>query len=955
MFARKRPNKFFYILTLLVFLAQLALPTGARAEGETPPPADPAATEVATEAAPADAATPEPAPAATEAATPEPVLDLSAVPDGTELVVLDENGQPLPLASEAAAEVVAQGDPIWCPGSQNPHDSTTGCSASYTTLTDLLAAEDENLWADGTIWIEKGIYDGGSGHNAVEVGTTAGGSNYAVRLNGGGNANSLTIQGGWNSSTGAIDGTSTYILPLNFVWGGNLTIQNITYDGTTATNDPDFALNISDYGRAVTLDHVNVLNAHNKNGTAIGAYIAGLPTVNLAITDSNFNSNQSTGLTTDLIANVTLTGVDASNNASGVGGYGASIACSSANDCANGTVTITSSTFNGNGSGKNSTQGWGLQVITSGTITVEGVTANGNTADGAQMNNSYGTKPLTISNSTFGSTATLASLYVASAPNDPAASLRASAGNGELGLKVDSKGVVTLNGVTADYNYLDGARLQVVDTGTITVGSAATPSHFNHNSGNGIQAESESGAVTLNSVVATDNGYSGAVLGQLSSNVVTTGNYTITGGTFSNNGGQTYHPSAYAYDGLNVKTNGNISVDGITANGNAQSGASLNTNNGNASNTGTVTVTNSTFGTATSIFRDGSTYAVDPRTWGNGAHGLEIVSGGLVSLDTVTANFNGSAYQNAGSNGISVSNTAAGGIALANVTADFNYNSGASLISAYDLDVTNSNFSYNRLYGIMTDGGANQNFTDTNANFNGYVGLLLTALDMGGHGYGYPNSPSGGVTLSGVTAHDNGKSDANNPAPGIATSLSSTFTCSNVNSFDNGEDDHITCASGSGGSGGSGSGSGGATEENGIITYEVAGGQNVTLSCTAGLVGYQVKAPGYLDSAFLPCDSLSENQAQIAAVVMVSENELPGGLVAGVSQYEFVSALEVQLSAPLTGSMRVNFDIPAGLQGSNFTILHWNGISWDELGGYANNGQFSVDTNQGGIFVLVIK
>lgn len=947
----KRPNKFFYILTLLVFLAQLALPTAARAEGETPPPADPAATEVA----PVDPAAPEAAPAdPTETPAPELVLDLTTVPDGTELVVLDENGQPLPLASEAAAEVVAQGDPIWCPDGVAPVASTGGCSASYTTLTALLAAEDESLWADGTIWIEKGIYDGGSGHNAVEVGTTAGGSDYAIRLKGGANANSLTIQGGWNSSTGSIDGTSTYILPLNFEWGGNLTIKNITYDGTTATNDAYFALNISDYGRAVTLDHVNVLNAHNTNGTAIGAYIGGLPTVNLAITDSNFNNNQSTGLRTDSIANVTLISVDASNNASGIAGYGAYMTCSSANSCANGTFTLTDSTFNGNGSGANSTQGYGLQVDTSGTVSISGVTANGNTADGAQINNSSGTKPLTISNSTFGSTATLASLYIVSSPNDPAASLRTSAGNGGLGLQVNSKGVMTLNGVSADYNYFDGAQLNAADTGTITVGSVATPSHFNHNSGNGIQAESESGAVTLNSVVATDNGYSGAVLGQLSSIVVTTGNYTITGGTFSNNGGQTYHPSAYAYDGLNVKTNGNISVDGITANGNAQFGASLNTNNNNNTNTGTVTVTNSTFGATQSIFRDGSTYDADHRTWGNGSHGLVIVSGGLVSLDTVTANYNGSAYQNAGGNGINVENIAAGGIALANVIADFNYNSGASLTSAYDLDVTDSAFNHNGYFGVYTDGGANQNFTNTNANYNGFSGLFLTAFDSGGHGYGYPNSPSGGVTLSGVTAHDNGL-DPSNLMAGIDTSLSSTFTCSSVNSTNNGLPDAILCSGGSGGSGGSGSGSGGATEENGIITYEVAGGQNVTLSCTAGLVGYQVKAPGYLDSAFLPCDSLSENQAQIAAVVMVSENELPGGLVAGVSQYEFVSALEVQLSAPLTGSMRVNFDIPAGLQGSNFTILHWNGISWDELGGYANNGQFSVDTNQGGIFVLVIK
>ncbi|MCX6068631.1 MAG: hypothetical protein NT121_23275 [Chloroflexi bacterium] len=162
---KKRPNKFFYILTLLVFLAQLALPTGARAEGETPP-ADPAVTEVATQAAPADAATPEAAPAdATEAPAAEPVIDLTAVPDGTEVVVLDENGQPLPLGSQAAADVVAQGDPIWCADNVDPvalasgSFSSAGCTPTQSSLTDLdtyIKAKLLNGWFDlpnGVIWI----------------------------------------------------------------------------------------------------------------------------------------------------------------------------------------------------------------------------------------------------------------------------------------------------------------------------------------------------------------------------------------------------------------------------------------------------------------------------------------------------------------------------------------------------------------------------------------------------------------------------------------------------------------------------------------------------------------------------------------------------------------------------------------------------------------------------------
>ena len=85
--------------------------------------------------------------------------------------------------------------------------------------------------------------------------------------------------------------------------------------------------------------------------------------------------------------------------------------------------------------------------------------------------------------------------------------------------------------------------------------------------------------------------------------------------------------------------------------------------------------------------------------------------------------------------------------------------------------MTDSAFNYNGTFGVFTDGGANQNFTNTNANYNGFSGLFLTAVDNKSLGYGYPNSPSGGVTLSGVTAHDNGLAPSNLMA-GIDTSLS---------------------------------------------------------------------------------------------------------------------------------------------------------------------------------------
>ncbi|MCX6058893.1 MAG: hypothetical protein NTW69_12165, partial [Chloroflexi bacterium] len=262
MHSTKLFNKFFYAVTITAFVFQLIMPTTVFADGETPP-VDPTPTSTPVdEATPAPTEESAPTSAPVDEATPAPTEEiaplLADVPPGTDVVVLDENGQPLPLASEAAAEVIAQGDPIWCPGSQNPYTDSTGCSPSYTTLTALLTALDESTWPDGTIWIEKGIYDGLAGHNTAEAGTTAGGSAKAVRLLGSSNTNNLTIQGGWNSSTGAIDGTSTYAMTLAFQWGGNLTIKNITYDGTSDSSNPDYGLIIgaTGTGKTLTLDHV---------------------------------------------------------------------------------------------------------------------------------------------------------------------------------------------------------------------------------------------------------------------------------------------------------------------------------------------------------------------------------------------------------------------------------------------------------------------------------------------------------------------------------------------------------------------------------------------------------------------------------------------------------------------------------------------------------------------------
>ena len=76
------------------------------------------------------------------------------------MVVLDEEGEAVPLATQEAAEAIATSDPMWCPDGVHPIANTGGCTASYTSMTDLLAALSGagQPAVDGTIWIEA-TYD----------------------------------------------------------------------------------------------------------------------------------------------------------------------------------------------------------------------------------------------------------------------------------------------------------------------------------------------------------------------------------------------------------------------------------------------------------------------------------------------------------------------------------------------------------------------------------------------------------------------------------------------------------------------------------------------------------------------------------------------------------------------------------------------------------------------------
>src|SRR5690606_11758206 len=81
---------------------------------------------------------------------------IESLPEETDLIVIDEDGEVLPLASEAAAEVIKVADPQWCPVGVTPGAaSCSGPKPSFNGpggLIEWLINESPNK--AGVIWIE---------------------------------------------------------------------------------------------------------------------------------------------------------------------------------------------------------------------------------------------------------------------------------------------------------------------------------------------------------------------------------------------------------------------------------------------------------------------------------------------------------------------------------------------------------------------------------------------------------------------------------------------------------------------------------------------------------------------------------------------------------------------------------------------------------------------------------
>jgi hypothetical protein len=582
----------FTCLTVFTVLAYSAMQTVPALADDGVPPQDAGASDSQPE----------------ETTAPEEVI--SQLPEGTDVVVVGEAGDTLPLATQAAADGFVEGDPMWCPAGVAPKENTNGCSPSFTdfgfdgdlptnSLLGWLNTNDPKK--AGTIWVAND-YDSSTESNAV---ITIDGNNFDFM-----DAYALTVQGGWvYNITGSkalftADPYSYFTDSTFFVstWNNAVTLNNIVMDGVEI-NTAGFnqTLYVSTTGNIV-LNNVIVRDSDNIDDSdpdyvfngAILDNTAGTGTV--TINNSEFLNNEGAGLYVYSNGAITTNNLVANSN----GDYGAYLDNSFAQGKA---VTLKGfKQFNNNGENAGA-YGDGLMVISAGTITLSNVVANSNFGNGIYLNNTISTAKLGI---TLGGTNFMMN-------------------NGGDGAVLYSYGAITASNLNASGNdgygaVLDNCDYDGVSNCLVTVAKTVKLTGVNTFTDNGSTNEgglliSSLGAITVSNLIASDNVGDGAdIINEYTSfsGVNSSGTFTLTGyGIFQNNGG----------NGLEAHSYGNIVLTNIDASYNGVDGMYL-------------TAFKATGGSGITLNGVNSFYD-------NTEDGLDVTAFGVVTLNNVNASSNG--------------------------------------------------------------------------------------------------------------------------------------------------------------------------------------------------------------------------------------------------------------------------------------------------------------------------
>jgi len=777
--ARLRPISISIVLAL-VFSAVLVTP--ALADGDAPPAdeavpvedggdvSDPAgsdglaepsdAVEPTVEPVPTDVAEPTAEPAPTETvvrmdppdapAEVTPTEPLAELPDGTTVAVVGEDGAMLPLASAEAAEILATGDPVWCPTGVLPGGAA--CSTGYMSLAALVASFVPS--GSGVIWIEGGVDPSAGGV------TISGSGNWAAAA-----AYALTLQGGWNGvGTTTIDTADPSVFNTNLSiidWNAPVTLNDIVITGAPG---PSLALEVETAGK-VALTRVKV----NSNGA--GARIDNTSgTADVAVSKGEFSANAS-GNGLDVYSNGAITLADLVAN--GNNGIGARLDNSSA--AAPKSVTMTSGALEASHNG-----GSGLEVYSIGSITLKDIEAIGNTFNGAYLDNAifYPVGGITVNGTSYFD------------------------GNAYSGLEVHSTGDITIKEWDSVNNGQHGVLLvngYVGGTGNVTAGTTRLywcNSEVN-NGWSGMEVVSN-GTVTLFNICATDNGEYGLHVDNTSApseKAVTLANSSPTGSynRFNTNGTL----------GLYIEANGPISIADVTAEGNTGSGASL--NNLAAAAAGVTLAGVNVFaengGTGIAIQSNGAVSGGKIVANANGYFGAQIFNTGAATALPVTLTgssqfkFNGGVGLMLYSNGpitlsnLAVTNNLLDGADLSNAFPGFSSNvtlTGANVFNEnYYTGLTITSFGAITLANVTAD---DNGLSDTdglgavldNSSASAPKPITLTGKNEFGwnYGVGLVALSKGAIAVSSLTACGNGGSGArlNNTFSGASLPQKITLT-----------------------------------------------------------------------------------------------------------------------------------------------------------------------------------
>ena len=749
------------------------------------------------------------------------VLITPSATEPADLVVLDTQGDPVPLASNAALEALQDPDPFFYKSGVKYEFTASDCDPSENVVfacdnpiqaaLDYLAGKgwvpDNNkifieagnfntaaaaipgITLDGDSWLKDApglliISGAGSGNDELEDTIITG--NFTIS-----NMKSLTLSGFSLLGGLSISGNT-----------GSLTLNDIAVSGSTGDG-----VKVENHTGSVKLEKVTVTES-DDDGADIQATGA------VQVLDSSFSQNDADGLVIITPGNILINKVAADDNLNG-NGLGLN------NLSGTGTIRILSTL--GTSSASGNTAGYGLSATSKNAIVINGLNASSNLA-GAVINNLTGLAGISSTGSSFnGNTNSgvailtngsirLEKVSASGNLNGNGLNLDNTSGlmnvtilqgkfdhNTGNGLVLLTKGSVLLNQVSASANTLLGASID--NTGTLVrnvqVLSSLGENTFNQNGDTGLKIVSR-GAVTLNNVTAMMNILAGVPDtdpdieeylhgGILIDNTSGTAGVRIIGANVSYNSGN-------FTIGLNVDTNGAVYLRSLTVNNNHW-GADIN-NLGSLDNLKGISIIQSTF-------NNNANAGIIATTFGNitvnninaignqgpRAVGLQNVVGSIVGVKLLSTLGENLFLNNAG---IGLEITTAGSVILSKVTASNNGAIGANLPNQIqgigNVTVTDSFFDNNGDTGliIQTEGiirlvnvsASNNGGTD---NSNGaYLGGGARSVSVvrsrfnGNTGSGLVVIASGRITLNSILANDNAHA-LPNPDPALAGQFSGIF------------------------------------------------------------------------------------------------------------------------------------------------------------------------------------